>query len=137
MSQTLIHIFAIETRPWLAIFCGIAIFGMTQQIFCTLYCPQECGLFTTLIAMLAFIIESQVISLLAQVSCNLVDTSGNAIAVFQAHILSPVELRMVKCLKTISLPLGQFSIFNRETFPFIMREVVLANAIDLLLTFSS
>ena len=90
-----------------------------------------------MIAVIAFTVESQGIKLLALAACELTEASAEAVATFKAQILNPLERRIVKALNVFETPLGPFSTFHRGTFSFIMREVVLANAIDLLLTFSS
>jgi len=63
---------------------------MTWQLFCIVFCPIECGFFATMIAVIAFTVESQGIKLLALAACELTEASAEAVATFKAQILNPL-----------------------------------------------
>jgi len=135
LGQTLVHVLSIELSSWVVILFSVVIVALTWQLFCTVLCPAQCGVFTTTIAVLAFVMETLGIKLTCALSSDIMEISSHAMETFKEQKLSPLETRVVNSFKYFSLSLGPFAALNRKKFPFIMREVVFANAIDLILTF--
>lgn len=134
-SEVFFYKFADEFRPWTLVVIGFASISMTYQIFCTIFCPRECGFFTMLIAIIALFIEFGMIALFTQMGSDFVENSAHMVAAFKSRSLKPLELRIVKSMNVFALPIGPYGTIDRGTLPFVMSDVMVNNAVNLLLSF--
>lgn len=134
-SELFFHIFAIEFQPWVLIIFVVGSVSMIYQIFCTLFCPRQCGLFTTMIALVSLFVEFSIVKICSDMGSDFLESSASTTAAFKSQTLKPVELRIVKSMKIFALGVGSFTTIDRGTLPFIMSDVVVDNAISLLLSF--